>query len=71
MADPQPQPWRTAHVALATAGQTHAKVAEIVASILGRAGCVTCGRLIKLDVEFAVDPGPELTRSGAVSLSQE
>jgi len=66
---PQPSPWRTARVQLTTVGQTRESVQHIVEAILGHGGCYTCGRLIKLDVEFAVDPGPELGEKGVISVS--
>ncbi len=66
---PQPSPWRTARVQLATAGQTRESVQRIVEMILGHGGCYTCGRLIRLDVEFAVDPGPELGEFGVISVN--
>jgi hypothetical protein len=67
--DPEPSPWRAVSVTLATEGQTREKVTELVTFILGRAGCHTCGRLIKFDADFAVDPGPEAANHGATSVS--
>jgi len=67
--DPQPSPWRTATVHLATHGQTHEKINAIVASILNRGGCLTCGRMINIAVEFAVDPPPEFQQHGAISVT--
>jgi hypothetical protein len=69
MADPEPNPWRHASVAVATQEQTAQKVSQIVATLLGRAGCVTCGRLIRLSAEFGVDPGPDLGKNGVTSVS--
>lgn len=49
-------------------GQTPAKLHEVMVALLGHAGCHTCGRMIKLDVEFGVDPGPET--AGVISVTE-
>ena len=46
-------------------------VNKVVANILGRAGCGTCGRIAFLDVHFAGDPGPDLAKEGVISVQTE
>jgi hypothetical protein len=41
---------------------------RLVANILGRAGCGTCGRIAYLDLHFVGDPGPELAKDGVISV---
>jgi hypothetical protein len=41
----------------------------IVAGILGKTGCRTCGRLVQLDFQFQVDPDPNLASSGVISVA--
>jgi len=40
-------------------GQSIEHVNQIVASMLGRAGCPRCGRIALLRVDFLSDPPPE------------
>jgi hypothetical protein len=56
-------------VSLATEGQTKEKLTELLYTVLGQYGCHGCGRLIKVDMTFAADPGPELSKQGATSIS--
>ena len=42
-------------------------VQRIVASILDRAGCSHCGRLLRLDLEFLGDPAELKKVSGVIS----
>jgi len=44
---------------------------RVVASILGRAGCGTCGRIAYLAVQFVGDPGPDLVKDGVISVHTE
>jgi len=44
---------------------------RIVANVLGRAGCGTCGRIAYLSVQFVGDPGPDLTKEGVISVQTE
>jgi hypothetical protein len=69
--EPQPSPWKIAHLTLSTEGQTRERVTELVAAILGRGGCHTCGRLVALEVEFEGDPGSDLARLGVTSVEAE
>jgi hypothetical protein len=50
-------------------GQTPEKVHAIMNQILGLAGCHTCGRAIRLVVEFG-DPAPDGERTGAVAFPE-
>ena len=44
-------------------------VQRIVASIIGRAGCLQCGRLLRLELEFLGDPAVDITKlHGVISL---
>jgi hypothetical protein len=62
---------KSASVTLHTQHQSAETVNELVANILGKSGCRACGRLIKLDFQFQGDPGPELTKAGAISVETE
>ena len=62
-----PRSTHTAQVIINPVGQTHEDVNEIVATLLARAGCLGCGRLAYLAVEFAGDPGPDLAKAGVIS----
>ncbi len=62
---------KSAKVTLSTQHQTAETVSALVGSILGQAGCRACGRLIRLDLEFQVDPSPEDQKVGATSVALE
>ena len=47
--------------------QTLESVHRLVAQVLGRAGCATCGRIALLKVDFHVDPPPEFAKEGVTS----
>jgi hypothetical protein len=68
---PQPQPWKSASITLATEGQTKEKVFELLSAVFGKTACYGCGRLVKLDMTFGEDPGPELAEHGATSVSHD
>jgi len=51
-------------------GQTPAKLNELMLAILGHAGCNTCGRMIRLDVEFGGDPGPDAGQMGVIAVTE-
>lgn len=68
--DLRPNGKQGVHVLLNPHGQTPAKLNEIMIALLGHAGCHTCGRMIKLDVEFGVDPGPEASKIGMISATE-
>jgi len=59
---------KTAHITLNPDGQDRDAVNTVISGILGRAGCLHCGRMVRLDVEFAADPGPEFEDAGAISV---
>jgi hypothetical protein len=44
-------------------------VHKVVESILGRAGCPTCGLLSVIELKFISDPPPELAKLGVTSIS--
>jgi hypothetical protein len=50
-------------------GQSSDKVNAIMGQMLGLAGCHTCGRLIRLEVEFG-DPAPDAEKTGAVAFTE-
>jgi len=62
---------KTASLTLAAQNQNIETVQRIVAGIIGKSGCNTCGRMIKLDMVFGGDPDPELAKSGVVSIQTE
>lgn len=62
---------RSAKLTLATHNQNLETVNHVVATILGKAGCPTCGRLINLEFAFLGDPDPNLAKQGVVSVQTE
>ena len=62
---------KTATLTLAPHNQTLESVHAVVASIIGKAGCHTCGRLINLTLAFQGDPEPDLAKKGVVSMQTE
>ena len=62
---------KAATVSLNTQHQNIESINRVVASILSRAGCATCGRIAFLNVQFHGDPGPDLTRDGVISVQTE
>jgi len=63
---PTPAATKSARLTLALENQTLESINRTVASIIGKSGCRMCGRLLNLEFQFQVDPGPDLT--GVVSL---
>jgi len=49
--------------------QTLDSVHKVVATILGRAGCPTCGLLSVLEVKFLSDPPPDLAKLGVTQIA--
>jgi len=45
-------------------------VHRIVDTILGLAGCGHCGRIALLNINFLIDPPPELGKEGLISFEQ-
>ena len=64
-------PSKSATVSLSSHNQTLDSIHHVIASIAGRAGCDKCGRLALLRVDFVVDPGPDLSKQGVISLHTE
>ncbi len=64
-----PRSTHAAHVIMNPQHQTREQVTEIVASMLGKAGCLACGRLAFLAMEFAGDPGPDMAKIGVISVN--
>ncbi|HEV2201111.1 MAG TPA: hypothetical protein VGR73_14935 [Bryobacteraceae bacterium] len=62
---------KSAKVTLTPHNQSLEAITKVVAGIIGKSGCRTCGRLINLDFQFQGDPGPELTQEGVVSMHTE
>lgn len=62
-----------ASVAFATSGrqpQTARHIHAAIDRMLGRAGCEGCGRLLRFDLDFLVDPAADLGRLGAISVNE-
>ena len=60
-----------AAVSMTGRDQTADSINQIVKLVLGRAGCHTCGRIARLQVDFLTDPPPDLARLGAHSFDHE
>jgi hypothetical protein len=60
---------KSARLTLALENQTLESINRTVASIINKSGCRMCGRLLNLEFQFQVDPGPDLT--GVVSIETE
>jgi hypothetical protein len=62
---------KTATVTFNPHAQNLESVNLLVASIIGKSGCRTCGRLINLAFKFAGDPEPDLAKGGAIAVETE
>jgi hypothetical protein len=62
---------KSARISMNPQNQKIETVNKVVASILGRAGCLTCGRIAFLDIHFQGDPGPDLVKEGVISIQTE
>ena len=62
---------KTAKVTLSPHNQTIESVSALVAGIIGKSGCRTCGRLINLNFAFQGDPEPDFAKSGAIAVETE
>lgn len=62
---------KSAKVTLSTQHQSTESIHGLVSSILGKADCPACGRLINLEFQFHGDPGPDFAKVGAVSVVTE
>jgi hypothetical protein len=62
---------KSATVTINPQNQNLETVNALVTSVIGKSVCRACGRLIKLDFQFAVDPEPDTAKSGAISMETE
>jgi len=62
---------KAATIAFNMQNQNLETINKVVASIVGRTGCRTCGRLLNLALQFQGDPGPDLTKEGVLSVHTE
>jgi hypothetical protein len=62
---------KSANVTLNPQNQNLESVNALVAGILGKSGCRTCGRLINLNFQFQGDPDPSIAALGVVSVQTE
>jgi hypothetical protein len=62
---------KSAKVSINPQNQNMETVNLLVASIIGKSVCRACGRLIKLDFEFAGDPEPDAAKTGVISVETE
>jgi hypothetical protein len=60
---------KLAKLALNPEHQNLESIQRIVQGIVGRAGCLQCGRLLRLELEFLGDPASEITKlPGVISV---
>ncbi|MGA3342778.1 MAG: hypothetical protein ABSD11_19810 [Methylocella sp.] len=62
---------KSAKITLAPHNQSLEAINAIVAGIIGKSGCRTCGRLIQLEFQFQGDPDPDLVKAGVISVQTE
>jgi hypothetical protein len=62
---------KTATVTFNPHNQSLDTVHQLVATIINKSGCRTCGRLINLNFTFGVDPDPDLAKQGAIAVDLE
>jgi hypothetical protein len=62
---------KSARLTLNPEKQNLEMVHRIVSGIIGRSGCLTCGRLINIDLQFQGDPDPDLVHQGVISAQME
>lgn len=60
-----------AAASLGTKDQNLDQINHLVASMLGRAGCLKCGRVALLRVDFLSDPPPELAKFNVTSFNEQ
>jgi hypothetical protein len=60
-----------AAASLGTKDQTLDQINKLVATMLGRAGCLKCGRVALLRVDFLSDPPPDLAKFNVTSFSEQ
>jgi len=60
---------KLARLALNPHSQNIEHIQQIVKTVLGRAGCISCGRMLRLEIEFLGDPPDELGKlPGVISV---
>jgi hypothetical protein len=60
---------KLAKLSLNPENQNIETVQRIVSGIVGRSGCIQCGRLLRLELEFLVDPPSDLNKlPGVISV---
>jgi hypothetical protein len=62
---------KIAKLTLNPKGQNLEVVHKIVAGIIGRSGCLTCGRLINIDFQFQGDPEPGFETQGVIAVQTQ
>ena len=62
-----PTPGKSVTLTINPHNQNLDSVHRLVAQVLGKAGCGTCGRIALLRVDFLGDPTPELAKEGVIS----
>ena len=65
-----PFPKKFATASINTKGQTLDQVHQIVADIVRRGGCLACGRIALLHVDFVTDPPAELGKLNVTSFGE-
>lgn len=65
-----PKGMKAAHVTFNPNDQTADHIQEVVKYLLGKAGCLACGRVALLNIEFLGDPERELAQAGVISVSE-
>ncbi len=58
-----------ASLSLDTKNQTTESLHALINHLVGLGGCRACGRIAVLNVQYAVDPGPELP--GVISITHQ
>jgi hypothetical protein len=58
---------KSATLALNPHQQNIESVHRLVAHVLGKAGCSSCGRIALLKFDFVIDPPSELAKEGVIS----
>jgi len=61
----------SAAVSMTGHDQTADSIQQIVKLVLGRAGCLMCGRIARLQVDFLSDPPTDIAKLGAHSFEHE
>jgi hypothetical protein len=62
---------KIAKLTLNPKGQNLEAVHKIVSGIIGRSGCLTCGRLINIDFQFQGDPEKSFETEGVIAVQTQ